>query len=155
LLYDGSCVEFDSGKFDDWCVYLTLPGRARYAPRDNEYFADLVRIGETYSNIRIYNEFIEIYNRTTRDIDDGVLALITELAKPYGRDRAWIDRWHTVMYAGMVAEENKEFAKLGKRLKRLGLYQCLREGCSADDAAQFSRGKKWRELDQVMQARGF
>ena len=66
-----------------------------------------------------------------------------------------MDIWFTVIYAGMVAEENKAFAMLKKRIKRLGMHQVLVEGFDADYAAHFSRGKKWPELDSLMKQRGF
>ena len=53
------------------------------------------------------------------------------------------------------SQENKEFAKLKKRIKRLGMYQTLIEGMQPRDAANFSRGKDWTELDVIMKERGF
>lgn len=44
----------------------------------------------------------------------------------------------------MVAEENKKYSVLGKRIKRLGIYQVLMDEkpLCATQAANFSRGKK-------------
>ena len=55
----------------------------------------------------------------------------------------------------MVAEENKLNTKLGKRIKRLGIYQILIENSSPETAAVFSKGKKWKELDDLMKTKGF
>jgi hypothetical protein len=55
----------------------------------------------------------------------------------------------------MVAEENKEHAILKKRIKRLGLYQVLVENMEPEQAAIFSKGKKWTELDKLMKEKGF
>ncbi|MDY0143845.1 MAG: hypothetical protein RBR97_18320 [Bacteroidales bacterium] len=55
----------------------------------------------------------------------------------------------------MVAEENKEFAILKKRVKRLGMHQLLIEREKPDYAASYSKGKKWRELDIIMSGFGF
>ena len=54
-----------------------------------------------------------------------------------------------------MVRENKEFAKLKKRIKRLGMYQTLIEGMKPRDAANFSKGKDWTELDVIMKERGF
>ena len=70
-------------------------------------------------------------------------------------DAEEIDIWFTVIYGGMVAEENKEFAVLKKRIKRLGMHQILIERKDAEYAANFSKGKKWKELDELMKKRGF
>jgi len=80
---------------------------------------------------------------------------ITEIASSYGDDKIIMDIWFTVIYAGMVAEENKKNAILKKRVKRLGMYQVLIENQSPDFAANFSKGKKWRELDALMKKYGF
>lgn len=104
---------------------------------------------------KIYDDFVSVYEQTTSRIDDTVTNSITEIANGYGEERIWMDRWLTVIYAGMVAEENKKFKKLGKRIKHLGVYQCLIEKLEVKIAANFSKGKKWRELDAIMKERGF
>jgi hypothetical protein len=63
--------------------------------------------------------------------------------------------WFNVLYAGMVAEENKEHALLKKRIKRLGMHQVLLENMEPEKAALFSKGKKWTELDKLMKEKGF
>jgi len=55
----------------------------------------------------------------------------------------------------MVAEENRENAKLKKRIKRLGIHQVLIEGISPEIAANFSRDKVWIILDGIMKKKGF
>lgn len=146
-------VEFDNGSFDNWCVYLTRPGQKRYAPRDTEYFSKLRQLGNIYGHQKIYNDFY--YTRTNRNIDADVLDLITQLTEPYGNDAEEMDIWFSVIYAGMVAKENKANAILKKRIKRLGMHQVLIEGLDANYAANFSRGKKWKELDLLMKQKGF
>ncbi len=142
-------VEFDSGSFDSWCVYLTRPGQVRYAPRDTEYFSKLKLLGNVHGHQRIYNEFVSYYTPTNRNIDINVLNLITQLTNGYGSDAEEMDIWFSVIYAGMVAEENKDYAILKKRVKRLGMHQVLIEDLDANYAANFSKGKKWRELDEL------
>lgn len=148
-------VEFDKGSFDSWCVYLTRVGQARYAPRDTEYFSKLTFLGNVHTPQKIYIDFVTYYTSTNRNIDTDVLNLITQLTDGYGTDAEEMDIWFTVIYAGMVAEENKANAILKKRVKRLGMHQILIEGLDADYAANFSKGKKWRDLDTVMKERGF
>ena len=73
----------------------------------------------------------------------------------YGSDAFEVKKWFTVIYAGMIAEENKAKAILKKRIKRLGMYQTLVEQMPAAEAAIFSKGKKWRELDNICRQLGF
>ena len=54
-----------------------------------------------------------------------------------------------------IAEENKEFTKLGKRIKRLGVHQVLKERMHYNEAANFSKGKKWKELNEICSSKGF
>lgn len=148
-------VEFDKGSFDEWCVYLTKRGKIKYAPKDTEYFTILKSLGIKHSNKKIYDDFIKIYLPANKEIDKNVTDLITLIADSYNSDAEEIDVWFTVIYGGMVAEENKEFAVLKKRIKRLGMHQILIENKEAEFAANFSKGKKWKELDEVMKKIGF
>lgn len=148
-------VEFDKGKFDDWCVYLTRLGKRRYAPTDYEYFTIVQQFGAIYGRKKVYADFIAFYIPTNSFIDPKVTGLITDIADEYGSDAEEVDIWFSVIYAGMVAEENKQFAVLKKRVKRLGLHQVLVEGLDPGKAAVYSKGVKWRELDKIMKERGF
>lgn len=152
---DGSVLTFDKGSFDNWCVYLKRPNQTRYAPKDEQYFSDLNQLGATYGHERIYNDFVTYYTPTSASIDIQVLNLIRELSQTYSNHSAEIEILFAIIYAGMVAEENKEFAILKKRIKRLGMYQTLVEKLNPAIAANFSRKKKWKELDLLCKERGF
>jgi len=152
---DGSIIEFDSGAFDEWCVYLTRTGERKYAPKDVQYFTELQNFAKKYTSQKIYDDFVKIYDITNSDIKKEVLDRITVISNDYGEDKIIIDIWFTVIYAGMVAEENKKFAILKKRVKRLGMHQILIENETPSFAANYSKGKKWRELDGIMKKYGF
>ncbi len=154
-LSDGSLIEFDRGQFDDWCVYLTVPGAQRFAPRDAWYFEELQRLAQVHGAYRLYEDFVRIYERTGDQAHAGVLAWITGLSAAYGGDALQVDRLLTILYAGMVAEENKVRGPLGKRIKRLGIYQALIEGLPAEVAANYSRDVDARRLDRECALRGF
>jgi hypothetical protein len=151
---DGTILEFDKGKFDDWCVYLIERGR-RAPPRDTEYFAKLKELAATHGATTIYADFVAIYDLTRSCLEESVLATITALAARYGHDSLDIDKLFSILYAGMIAEENKQNARLKKRIKRLGMHQVLIDGLRPDAAASFSKGKPWRVLDIECQRRGF
>lgn len=154
-LPDRSVVEFDSGSFDDWCVYLFRPNQQRYAPKDTEYFTALKNLAVIFGADKIYADFVKIYTPTTAVIDESVTDLIVQMAGFYNEHKDDICVWFTVIYAGMVAEENKKFAILKKRIKRLGIHQVLIENIDPFVAANFSKGKPWRELDVICKVRGF
>ena len=135
---DGTILEMGRGRFDDYCVYLK-----RFKSRK-------------YSSEKIYNDYVTIYEKTTSKIDYDVLEEIEEISMSYDEeDRLDFCIWYSVIYLGMVAEENKAYAVLKKRIKRLGMYQILFEKMLATEAATFSIGKKVAELKILCSERKF
>jgi len=155
LFSDKSELYFDKGAFDNWCVYLARPKQIRYAPTDLEYFARLNDLGNIHGANKIYNDFVHYYALTTREINSQVLNLIQQLSQKYYPDQLEIEILFTILYAGMIAEENKEKAILKKRIKRLGMHQLLIEKLSPEKASEYSRGRKWNELDIICKQKGF
>lgn len=155
-LRNNSKVIFDKGKFDHYCVYVVLPTGEKSPPLDVTYFSDLQNISTFYEGNKIYADFVKIYDRTNDQIDKNILKLIDELVLTYKTEHQQIiEKWFTVIYAGMIAEENKKFAILKKRIKRLGMHQVLIDEMKPLMAANFSKGKKWRDLDRIMKPKGF
>ena len=152
---NGGIIEFDKGSFDEWCVYVTKSNGERFAPSDLQYFSRLKKLGEKHKAQKIYDDFVVIYNRTTIKPEPDVFALISLLSRSYGTDALEIEIWFNVLYAGMIAEENKTNAVLKKRIKRLGMHQVLIEEIEPEVAAGFSKGIKWQQLDRLMKAKGF
>lgn len=152
---DDSFLEYDTGKFDEWCVYLTRPNQPKYAPTDTEYFNFFINLGKKFGYANVYKDFVSIYKLTNSRIDPAVLILIEKISQKYSNVKLECTIWFTVIYAGMVAEENKQNAILKKRIKRLAMHQILIDRLSADVAANYSYGKKWRELDREMKEKGF
>lgn len=147
-------VEFDKGSFDNWCVFIQDQNK-RYAPSDKEYFERLKILGNRHGNEQLIEDFLRIYDQTTSSLSTGTIELIEKLAERYQNDEEEIKKWLLVIYAGMVAEENKTNTRLGKRIKRLGMYQLLILNRSALHASNYSRNRKWWELDDVMKSYGF
>lgn len=148
-------VIFDQGKFDRWCVYIVEPNEYRKAPMDTEYFSDLLSISKHYPRDKVYRDFLAIYKPTTEKIDPIILLTINKIVESYREEhQTLIEQWLTVIYAGMIAEENKENAILKKRIKHLGIYQVLRQGMPPVEAAEFSKNKPWKVLDTIMKEFG-
>jgi hypothetical protein len=152
---NGGFIEFDSGCFDGWCVFVNMPDKQRFAPTDVQYFSRLKVISENFGPQKIYDDFVVIYNRTSKNVDPKVFELIKALSCFYNEFAEEMELWLNVIYAGMIAEENKEKAILKKRIKRLGMHQVLIDNISPEKAAVFSKGKKWKELDEIMKSKGF
>jgi membrane carboxypeptidase/penicillin-binding protein len=155
-LRNNRSVVFDKGKFDDWCVFIVEFNGMSAPPRDIEYFTELKQIAAHYPEHKLYNDFVQIYNLTSQAIAKEAVELIDNLTLTYQpQHQLKMEQWFTVLYAGMVAEENKEKAVLKKRIKRLGMHQVLVLNHAPESAANFSKGKKWRELDDIMRELGF
>jgi len=152
---DGSSLEFDQGGFDSYCVYERTAAGTRRAPLDTDYFETLVEFGVSRGADAVYRDFVRVYDATSKDVSDDVLVLIDEVASDYGTDAMRASKTLTTMYMGMIAEENKRYTKLGKRVKRLGTHVLLQEGLDVGEAANFMRGMKWQEIDKLCRERGF
>lgn len=135
---DGTVVEIDRGRFDDWCIYIAGTCN-RHAPKDVAYFTVVRGFGKRYGVDKVYADFISIYDKTSKSLDRSVLDHIETLSKDYGEYSNKFAIVFTIIYLGMVAEENKLGTKLGKRIKRLGIHQVLYDRYSPAAAASFSR----------------
>ncbi len=154
-LKDDRKVVFAQGKFDDWCVYVVEENGTKKAPFDVEYFTELKTLNVLYGNNKVYQDFLTIYHRVNKTIDSNILTLIDEIVNTYEKQhQVIIEQWFTVIYAGMIAEENKANAILKKRVKHLGIHQTLIQDFEPVIAARFSIGKNWRDLDKIMKGFG-
>lgn len=153
---DGSYLEYANGNFDQWCVYMVNPAKHfRQPPRDVHYFGFLQEQAKTFGNQKLYTDFVSIYDLTGKDIDQSVLERIDEIATTYGTSALEFSKIYTILYMGMLAEEKKAGTRLGKRIKRLGVYKLLIEKLTVDESANFMRGMNWRAIDTLCKERGF
>lgn len=152
---NGAYLEYDSGSFDSWCVYLVNANGVRKAPRDVEYFASLKNYAQKYGTNKIYADYVRIYNLTGNRIDNRVLQEISDISNEYPEDAIDINIIYSILYMAMIAEEKKEKTRLGKRIKRIGIHKLLIENCSVYTSANFMRGMGWREIDALCRERGF
>lgn len=153
---DGSFIYYGKGIFDNYCVFLKKNSK-KTAPRDIDYFKDLKELSLKYHVKKLYNDFVKIYDKTTSELEEKILKdFIDEIASSYeGEDVLLINKTFSIIYLGMIAEENKKNTRLGKKIKRLGVYCLLIEKFSVDKAANFMRGKKAEEILQLCKERGF
>ncbi len=154
---DGSYLEYAEGNFDQWCVYMVNPAKNfRRPPLDVDYFGFLKEQAQTYGAEKIYNDFVAFYDQTRKVVEQRVLNLIESIAvNGYGDKGLDFTKIFTILYMGMLAEENKAFTRLGKRIKRLGMHKLLIENETVADAANFMRGMGWRQIDAMCKERGF
>ena len=152
---NGTFLEYDRGGFDDWCVYFTDTNGTRKPPRDVDYFKQLTELAEKYSVEKVYTDYVQVYNLTGKEIEQPALAEISRISASYGRYALDVDIIFSILYMAMIAEERKKYTRLGKRIKRLGIYKLLIEKRSVYEAANFMRGMGWRDIDALCRERGF
>lgn len=152
---DGSFLEYDRGKFDEWCVYLTRGNGAPYAPKDKDYFKQLQQYAREYGTKRIYGDYVKVYALVGKSVKREDLDYITSISQGYAKDAVEIDILYSTLYMAMIAEERKKNTYLGKRIKRLGIHVLLMEGKDVNYAADFMRRMGWREIDELCKVRGF
>jgi len=75
--------------------------------------------GNRHVHQKIYDDFVKFYIPTNKTVDAQTLDLITQITNGYNKDAEEMDIWFTVIYAAMIAEENKANTKLGKRIERV------------------------------------
>lgn len=153
---DGSSLAFAQGRFDNWCVYMIENDGKYFAPLDVDYFHQINDLSLTYGIDKIYSDFVKIYDSTDKKVNDEILQEITKYSKTYEKNKILnIDKLFTILYMTLVSEENCRNTRLGKRIKRLGIYEMLYSGRTVEDAANFMRGMSWKEIDALCKERGF
>ena len=105
---DGSFLEYDRGKFDPWCVYLTKPNGGRRPPRDMDYFNELKSFAAAYGTQKVYGDYVRVYDMTGAQVDNNVLNSISAIANSYGQDVLQMDVMLSILYMAMIAEERNE-----------------------------------------------
>lgn len=152
-LLDGTRLVFAKGRFDHWCIYH-VRNQFAHAVRDEEVFALMQKYIDTLQRFTLYQDFLTVFKLVTNEINCGLVNNITRMSMKYEAPGE-VQFILMFLYAGMVAEENKQKAILKKYIKRLGVHQVLIECMPARMAANYSRQKKFRELQLECEARGF
>ena len=152
---DGSFLEYDRGSFDEWCVYFTDLSGVCKPPRDTEYFSQLKQLACQYGTDKVYKDYVRVYDMTGKNASISALESISQLAKSYGSHSLQADIIFSILYMAMIAEEQKAHTRLGKRIKRLGIYELLIENKDVREAANFMRGMGWRDIARLCEERGF
>ena len=151
---DHSYLEYAHGKFDPWCVFYNSPDGARKPPRDVDYFQQLLGYSETLGTDVVYNDYVALYDATGKQIDENAFALVHSISEKYPVPLE-AEKMFCILYLAMLAEERKAGTKLGKRIKRLGIYTLLKEKKGVYESANFMKGMRWQEIANLCSERGF
>ena len=151
---DGSSIGFGRGKIDNFCVYVKDETGVR-APLDTEYFQFIHDLATEHGTLAVYNAFKKIYDVAEKELLPEAISVIDQVSERFSASKLKPEFYFSILYLCMVAEQNYPNTRLGKRLKRLGLYQLLFEEMNVHEAANWSRGKSWRVIADECEKRGF
>jgi len=146
--------EFDPGNEYKWFVYFDQANAVRKYASDSENLSVLQSLAGKYTPERIYRDFVKLYDVTESNFNPNALNTIAVIAESYGDDAAEINYLFSIMYFGMLSEQHKKDAKLGKRIKRLAVYQALFDTYKAEGPSYYP-SRKWWLLDSLCSQRGF
>lgn len=158
---DNSYLSYAQGSKDRWCVYYTAPPNPPIPLLDRQYFQILLELAEEYGAEPVYADFVSIYDRTTDEVDELVLADIQgTVAAHYPNDLLRAAKVFTTLYMAMVSEfyyitPSGRPSRLQKRVKRLGVYQILFTDMTVEQAANYSKGQNYNTLNTLCLQYGF
>jgi len=147
------------GTKDAWYVWYESPHLTRIT-KDFEMLTLLKKLDDMY-NQHIYDDVKQIFDaipaKGSGDTlpEEDVHASIIQMATNYGKNEKLVVVLLAYVYWAMIAEENKENTRLGKRVKMLGIHNVLKDGMSPKDAAKCTFGKSNGYIVNECKKRGF
>lgn len=131
-------------------------GQEKSARKSSEYTETLKefhRVAAKYSADRIYLDFVKIYDATGFDFNPETMKMIAGISRFYGNDAGTMNYLFTFHYFAMLSEQTGREPRLGKRIRRLVVYQALFN----KDATPitYSPPRKWWLLDAQCRQLGF
>lgn len=145
-------IYFDRGKFDEYCVYHINDKGKKSIPLDEHYFKWIKDLANQYGTDKVYKDFLKIYEISNEDLKENLCLKISNMIDMHYPHED-TTHWWVIFYMTMVAECKKKNAILKKRIKHLGVYNVLFDNYDIAFIISYMRGKKWQELDKLMQER--
>lgn len=134
---DNSSYEYVFGSFDAWCVEYYKGGKKQKRITDTTSFKALLRYGKHVGYENMYKDFVEVYDMVYVGTDlNEVTRRIELISEKYGVYQLKMNKLLHFLFMCMVAEEMKEDAVVGKKMKRLGVHRVLIEGIDPEIAAR-------------------
>jgi hypothetical protein len=144
---DGSYLAFDQGNFDNFRVsFYTREDKYINSPTDVELLTFLKSLNDdelTWKRVTFLAKYI---HEKTNITELNFLERITNLQE---------QKYYYYLAAAMIAEERKDFAILKKRVKLLGIHQVIIQDMQPREAANWSKGKRWRDIEKECIKHGF
>lgn len=151
----GLKIYYSRGRKDNWLVnYETMDGSVSN-PLDKNYFKWTTELANAYGREKVWDSFNRIYYSVHKNgwmNDDRELCKKVCIKEANMYEEPTLKLWITY-YMTMLAEENMPNAVLGKKIKRLGVYNILWDNYTIDYVCSYMRKKRWWELREMMMER--
>ena len=137
---DGTFLAFTTGSFDDFRVSFFDNNEVYlFSPTDIQLFNYFLSLK---NNEKVWEIALKIANQINSTIEYSEVIIYT-LSNDINEKK-----YFSALAAAMIAEERKKGTILKKRIKLLGLHQVLLQGITPQIAANWSKHKPWRIIDQ-------
>ena len=145
---DGTYLVYERGRIDNFLVsFYTENDQKAVSPTDIDFMNFLIGINNPKETWAILLDLAkQIRGPQTRLVDLNIKSVNQDINE---------EKMFSAIAAAMIAEENKARSILKKRIKLLGFHQILFQGLTPQQAANWSKGKGWREIDAECKRLGF
>jgi hypothetical protein len=133
---------YEAGQFDKWRVTFYYADGRRTSPTDVDFFRYFLSLQD---NKAVWQVIREIGNQIDRTTEFGDVEIHTL------RGTEEEEKWFSAYAAALISEERKAKTRLGKKIKLVGACQALCENMDVQEAANWSKGREWRQVDQEYQ----
>ena len=138
MFKDNTLLLYDRGSFDEFRVsFYDNKLRYRSSPHDAQFFTFFLKMGD---HEKVWRMIVQLASQIDKHTEFQNI-ILPQLSGSLAEEKVF-----SALAAAMMAEEKKAKTKLGKRVKLLGCHQVLIQGISPRVAANWSRGKPWKEI---------
>lgn len=128
------------------------------APTDNDYMQEIRNLASKYGQNEVWRSFLKLYDSIPQQrgvaITRTMTRKVSEIVAQYPCEKNLRLTFDCLLCA-MIAENNREKTKLGKKIKALGIYQSIYElHLSIPQVTNYSKNKSWQWISKECQRRG-
>lgn len=124
------------------------------APLDVDYFSHIRVLSNEFGKDEVWSAFMALYDsipqRRSIMPSRQSVGTVYRICNKFDDKNESIRETFDILTLAMIAENNREYpyrAILGKKVKALGIHQCIYSDMTLSSIENFSRGMKWRDLD--------
>lgn len=161
---DGSYYTYSHGNKDDWYLLYYDNKNISHKLYDKDYFNQIKSYANKYDSEVVFKDFEKVYDMVSSlatkynghpepSLTD--LNTIKDITTKYGQDCLPVEKLFGLLYLAMISEwyyvTRSGYPSILKHsVKKLGVYQVIFENKDGSYAANFSKNKNAKELQDIM-----